>query len=362
MFRLFENRHIRVIAQVLFWAALIGAISLMLMGMNIPAIFYLRNYILTALAVLLVALNTYWLVPQYFSKSRYGSYSLLLGGIVLAFVLMTPMLENSLISMNPKLMGPPLEGIKNIPMPPVGSKMHRPTMLDPRHFILFVIFSAVVLLSTVMESVQLHRHREQAANKAEREKLAAELKFLKSQINPHFLFNVLNNVYALSLLKSDQTPEVVMKLSEMLRYMLYQSGHERASLEQEISYIQHYIALQQLKDDEPLSVQLDLQVNNPTARIAPMLLIPFVENAFKHSKIEDTQQGWIKISLGEMDNQLVFSVSNSLPSGEFTKDLTGGIGLTNVQRRLELEYPGKHQLDIKKMPQSFSIELTISLL
>ncbi|MBI1227162.1 MAG: hypothetical protein GC192_18165 [Bacteroidetes bacterium] len=352
----FSKKNNRILAQTLFWACLLGAMNLLFIGSQLPAFFLLRNLFVVVSAIILILLNTYYFVPKFFYNKHYGAYVLAVFVSMVAMVLWNAALESWML--DDMRMPPP--GFNKMP----NADLPKPPnlMINPRHFMGLVIYTAVVMVSTVLESVQLHRRQEYLASQIENEKLATELKFLKNQINPHFLFNVLNNVYTLSLIKSEQTAEVVMELSEMLRYMLYESNNERVPLAKEVKYIQNYISLQKLKDDEPYSVELDLQLSNPAAEIAPMLLIPFVENAFKHSRIEDKQQGWVKVSIIEQDNQLSFKVSNSLPNMEFTKDPTGGIGLTNVQRRLELEYPDRHQLDIQKMSQSFSIQLTMDLI
>lgn len=351
----FSKKRNRVVAQALFWACLLGAMNLMFVGMKLPPSFLLRNIFTVVSAIVLILLNAYFFVPRFFYKKQYGAFILAVSVGLLAMTLLSAALEFWVM----KDVQIPLPNIS----PMYGAPIIRPPSMifSPRYFMGLVIYTAVVMVSTVLESVQLHRQQEQVASQITNEKLATELKFLKSQINPHFLFNVLNNVYTLSIIKSDQTPDVVMKLSEMLRYMLYQSGYKWVMLEQEIAYIQNYIALQQLKDDEPFSVELEVSVQNPLAQIAPMLLIPFVENAFKHSKIEDTRHGWIKIGIHEFGNQLDFRASNSLPVGEFTKDVTGGIGLSNVQRRLELEYPEKNSLTIQQEAQSFQVHLKMSL-
>lgn len=351
----FNKKKNRILAQALFWACLLGAMNLMFVGMKLPPSFLLRNIFTVMSAIVLILLNTYFFVPRFFYKKQYGAFIMAVSVGLLGMTLLGAALEFWVM----KDVQVPTPSISRL----YGAPIIRPPSMvfSPRYFMGLVINTAVVMVSTVLESVQLHRQQEQVASQITNEKLATELKFLKSQINPHFLFNVLNNVYTLSIIKSEQTPDVVMKLSEMLRYMLYQSGYKWATLEQEIAYIQNYIALQQLKDDEPLSVELEIAVQNPLAQIAPMLLIPFVENAFKHSKIEDTRHGWIKIGISEIDNHLDFWANNSLPVGEFTKDATGGIGLSNVHRRLELEYPEKHALDISQEAQSFHVHLKMDL-
>lgn len=193
------------------------------------------------------------------------------------------------------------------------------------------------------------------------EKLEAEMKFLKSQINPHFLFNALNNVYTLSVIKSDDAPENLLKLSEMLRYMLYDCKVDRVPLRKELDYIDNFVDLYRLKDSEGLNIQLNLDRSQPDLMVAPLIFVPFIENAFKHSKIEDLEKGWIKVDLAISDNTLLFEVKNSVPDLKSTKDKVGGIGLKNVQRQLELVYPDQHQLTIDQQENEFSVVLKIDI-
>ena len=193
------------------------------------------------------------------------------------------------------------------------------------------------------------------------EKLKAEMDFLKSQINPHFLFNALNNIYTLSVIKSDNTPENLLKLSGMLRYMLYDCKEDRVPLKKELEYIDNFISLNKLKDSQGLNIELELDRSQPDLRVAPLIFIPFIENAFKHSKIEDLENGWIKLSLKIQDQTLFFNVKNSISKTTFTKDKVGGIGLRNVKRQLELVYPNKHDLIINKTDTAFEVSLKIDL-
>ena len=194
------------------------------------------------------------------------------------------------------------------------------------------------------------------------EKLETEMKLLKSQINPHFLFNALNNIYSLSYLKPEKTPENLLKLSEMLRYMLYECNDVKVPLSKEIAYLENYIALKLLKDSRGMKVSVNLEKDRGELMIAPMLLIPFVENAFKHSNIEDLEKGWIKIDLKTRDEKLFFKVENSFAPTPSTKDKVGGIGLTNVNRQLDLLYPDKHQLDIIAKNNVYKVHLEIGLI
>ncbi len=193
------------------------------------------------------------------------------------------------------------------------------------------------------------------------EKLKAEMNFLKSQINPHFLFNALNNIYTLSVIKSDDTPDNLLKLSGMLRYMLYDCKEDRVPLKKELEYIDNFVELNKLKDSKGLNIELNIDRSQPNLMVAPLIFVPFIENAFKHSKIEDLDKGWIKINLKAEENTLFFNVKNSVPELTSTKDSVGGIGLKNVKRQLELLYPGNHELDIQKTANTFDVSLKINL-
>jgi LytS/YehU family sensor histidine kinase len=205
------------------------------------------------------------------------------------------------------------------------------------------------------------RKREQEANLIKNQMLEAESKMLKWQINPHFLFNTLNNIYSMSQLKSDKTPDAVHRLSEMLRYVIYDCNDDFVKLKQEVKYIQSYIDLLLLKDENLQNVKYDFSGINPELKITPMILIPFVENSFKHSKFEDAQKSWINIDLKTKGNQLNFKIENSVPEHNFTKDAVGGIGIVNVKKRLQMLYPGKHILNHFQEKNVYHVELILDL-
>ena len=175
------------------------------------------------------------------------------------------------------------------------------------------------------------------------ENLISEMRFLKSQINPHFLFNALNNIYSLAFRKSDHTPEMIMKLSEMLRHVVYDSSNS-VSLNKEVAYIKNYIDFQTLKLGNEKGVTFDHEGINDRLVLEPMLLIPFIENAFKHSNIEDSDDGSIDIKLSTEGTVIRLEVRNTFSESTQTKDHTPGIGMQNVQQRLNLVYPEKSKL------------------
>lgn len=213
--------------------------------------------------------------------------------------------------------------------------------------------------SSLLEIARFAKKKEQEASDFRSEKLEAEMKFLKSQFNPHFLFNALNNIYSLTVLKSDQASDSLLRLSGMLRYMLYDCKADTVPLGREIAYLRDFVGLHLLKDSRGMNVTLDLDERQPDLKIAPMLLIPFVENAFKHSRVEDLQRGWIKIRLRVESDTILFEVQNSRPAESFTKDHIGGIGLENVRRQLELMYGGLHSLDIRETEDTFTVILKL---
>ena len=201
---------------------------------------------------------------------------------------------------------------------------------------------------------------ELANKKLAEEKVAAELSFLKSQIHPHFLFNTLNNLYALTLIKSDKTPEIVLKLSDLLDYMIYNSNEEFVSLEKELEILNSYIELEKMRYNERLELQYKITGDVNGHRIAPLILLPFIENSFKHGASNDRSNPVIKIDLTIEKEFLLLKIVNSLPADKVTDETVAqGIGLKNVKRRLELIYPGNHELKIIPGEKLFEVWLKI---
>lgn len=191
------------------------------------------------------------------------------------------------------------------------------------------------------------------------EKLETELKFLRTQTNPHFLFNTLNNIYALARKKSDDTADVVMKLSKLLRFMLYESRKERIPLSTEIRMIEDYIELEKIRYNERLTIRLEKEIDNDGQLIAPLLLLPFIENAFKHGASETRFDSYIHISVELKGGWLKFFIENSKEeTGDTT--VTDNIGLSNVRRQLELMYQ-EHNLQVDNQKDRFAVYLTINL-
>lgn len=196
--------------------------------------------------------------------------------------------------------------------------------------------------------------------KLTKEKLEAELGFLKSQIHPHFLFNTLNNLYALTLIKSEQTPDVVLKLSGLLDYMIYKSNDKFVPLDKELEILGNYIDLEKLRYNNRLDFDYQIQGEAGSHKIAPLIMLPFIENSFKHGASNDRTKPKIRIEIKINNHCLTLNVVNSV-RGEKKKDesLCEGIGLKNVQRRLDLIYPEMYKLEIDKSEKEFNVKLEI---
>lgn len=194
------------------------------------------------------------------------------------------------------------------------------------------------------------------------EKQEAELSFLKTQIHPHFLFNTLNNLYSLTLSKSDKAPDVVLKLSDMLSYMLYDCNDEYVSLKKELDFIKNYISLQKIRHNaELVKITTDISGNGFNHKIAPLIILPIVENCFKHGIDKNSGNAFIKISIGSSKENLELVAENSLPEDELFDGYKDGLGLTNIKRRLELLYPENYDLEIDKEELIFRVSLKIRL-
>lgn len=216
---------------------------------------------------------------------------------------------------------------------------------------------------TMVVKIMIYWFRQQQLTvQAEKQQVETELKYLKSQIQPHFLFNVLNNIYSLAIQKSEQTPDVVLRLSEFLRHILYESGDKKILLSKEVEYLNNYIELQRIRFGNRASISFETSISSTDLYIEPMLLITFLENSFKHGVGTQLEQVWVTIRMVVKGNELTFDVRNSKPSEEKKdKKEPGGIGLENVYRRLELLYPEKHQLTVNELAHEYHVNLNIRL-
>ncbi len=197
---------------------------------------------------------------------------------------------------------------------------------------------------------------------AEFKQMQTELALLKSQINPHFFFNTLNNLYSLSLDKSERVPEVILKISDLMRYVLDNSKEKTVPLSDEVQFLKSYVALKKLRLSDNADVRMNVDGNFNGRQIAPMLLVPFIENSFKHGLNASAEAGYISIDITSEDNNLKFIIENSrMLSASPVENGQTKMGLDNVKRRLKLLYPDKHRLSIFEDESSYKVELEIQL-
>lgn len=282
-------------------------------------------------------LNALVLFPKLVYKRRYFLYLL---SVAASFGLIT--IQNYLL-------------VKTVTHPGPGYTLQK------HAFFIFFICLFILACSIAYRTIKDKIFADNLAKEKENEFLKTELSLLRSQVSPHFMFNVLNNMVALARKQSDQLEPSLIKLSSLMRYMLYETDEAKVSLEKETEYLQSYIDLQQQRFGKKVSISTLFHQPDKTYYIEPMLLIPFVENAFKHGTgmIEDAM---IKIELTAANNVLQFTVTNKyLEAAGEIKDKASGIGLTNVARRLELLYNKKHALQITGQNGYFITSLTIHL-
>lgn len=209
---------------------------------------------------------------------------------------------------------------------------------------------------------ELSRHRAEVEKKALAalaKQQEAQLQYLRAQINPHFLFNTLNNIYSLATVRSEQTAPMVLQLSELLRYVTYESQLDRVSLTSEVRQIERFIELFRMRSETPLDIRLQYPAFPTDFTIEPMMLIPLVENCFKHCDFDTNDDAFVRIELEADDQRLRFLTVNSKNDQLQQKDKVGGVGLENIRQRLALKYPQRHSLRVENQDRTFSVEMQL---
>ena len=299
----------------------------------------ISNLTMTLFFAAIVYVNIFYLIPKYLFAQKTLLYVLFL---LLGIVLITPVY----ISMR-------MITFRNFP--DLASQYYN----NMSSIVFLEIFVAIASLFYAIVVDWLKKRVE--VTELYTTNIESELNFLKTQINPHFLFNTLNSIYALTLKKSDEAPDLILKLSEIMRYMLYDCNEDLVPLDQEINYLKNYLELEKFRKGKTNDIILKVEGNPEGKSIAPLLLITFVENAFKHG-VNNTEKGYVHIHFRILDDRLEFDIENSVSPQIHLTNLgkkSGGIGLENVKRRLELLYPGRNKLDIQKSIDSFRVSLVI---
>jgi hypothetical protein len=300
-----------------------------------------------------VYFNLYYLIPRFLQKGKYLIYV----PALLITVLFTSAGIIGGYYLNSIVVGVPFEELFQKPLSGSGFYELFKSNALPSTLASMTLAMSIKLTKNWMAS---EKHR----NTIEKEKLQTELKFLRSQFNPHFLFNTINSIFVLIHKDQDEASNALAKFSELLRYQLYECNASFISLDQELNYLENFIELQKLRQDRT-NLELNIELNkitNYNLKIAPFLLMPFVENAFKHVSHHKSSKNWITIKLRVTGKELLFQVSNSSAILEVALESdTSGIGLHNVKRRLELLYANAHTLNIIKDNSKHKVELSLQL-
>jgi hypothetical protein len=296
----------------------------------------MRGYVSDILILMFFYLNFYFLIPRLYFPKKYIFFVL---AISLSFLI---------VAFLPGLI---------FPFNDLNHSSHRPESFS--HRLLFSIgHNLIFFLAVVFFSLMLKINNR--LKQAEKEKLKAELSYFKAQINPHFLFNTLNTIYSLAIQKAGNTAEAVVKLSGMMRYVLSDASNDYVSLEKEISYISDYIELQKIRFGD--TVRIDYNPCDPDSgkSIAPLILIPFIENAFKFG-VNPGEDSFIRINISLSGSELHLEVFNNKVNGHYETAASGGLGIINAKQRLALLYPDKHKLIIDDKESEYKVDLYISL-
>ncbi|WP_299244806.1 histidine kinase [uncultured Aquimarina sp.] len=335
--------------HLLFWLAImvLFAISEWGHGQSFKdAVIFELLYLPTR--VIAVYVNWFILIPKYLYKNNFGLYVFLL----VVILIITAIIHRYFVL----YWGYPMYFPQWVDGKPI----------DPLNF--FRLVQCIMLIATTVAfttGFKLYSDWFKQRNETEvlkQEKTNAELKFLKSQTNPHFLFNTLNSIYGLALENSKKTPALILKLSDILSYTLYESNTEKVALNKELTLIENIIALEKERYEKRVDINYRVEGNVESVEIPPLILVPFIENAFKHGLKNEVKKGWITIQIKVSTSELFFTLENSISKLK-EEDIKegGGLGLQNVTRRLDLIYGKDKDLHIRRNNNSFIVNLTIKL-
>jgi len=327
----------KILLQSGFWLAVLIINLAFIAGDELEDIIF--QTVCVGLYAVVFYANILFLFPSKYEKDkiRYWIYGIIIMGIILIFI----------------------ETLSDIVF---GShRHHRGNWLEVimtfRHALwLFLVF----MIGTVYSIQEMLNKNILHQEKIMEEKLKTELQLLKAQINPHFLFNALNNIYSLTYMRSEKAPESVLKLSDMLRYVLDDCSNDSVALSGEITYILNFIEFYKMKIPGERNITFDHSADQPEIPIAPMIFIPFVENCFKYSRLEEDKQGFIRISLTESSGKVTFVAVNSTFKGRPITEGSGK-GISNVRQRLDIIYNGKYELNTFETDDEFTIKLNLDL-
>ncbi|HAL83642.1 MAG TPA: sensor histidine kinase [Mucilaginibacter sp.] len=350
-----KSKLVTIVIHILIWGVfgMIYFFQPITWNVAVPYQLWIKQSIVLGLLIVAFYLNSFVLVPRFLLKNSTTIYFMIIVCITATIVLLNIYVDGWLKL--PQLMDAAFHRH--------GPPKHRTGRNHDFDFYMIAQIALVLGVSTSATAIQKWQFDKQKHQEMEQDKISSELSFLKAQINPHFFFNTLNNIYALTLVNADTSRKAIHQLSRMMRYVLYDTQNSTTQLSQEIAFIKDYISLMQLRLTEVVKIDFSSPAALKDMAIAPMIFLPFVENAFKHG-VSATQPSHITIAVEQKNtavelivvNTIIKEQSNNLEEGR-------GIGLNNTRRRLDLLYPGKHTLliDENTAGNIYSVHLTLNL-
>lgn len=353
-----KNRTLTILMHLLVWLVLIILPQIIISRFSGNNNFIAWGFYINAFIIgIIFYINYFWLVPKFFMKNKKPIYFVLALIVIFSFYFVLDFTNQALHKpeTEQRLSESAEEGVRE-------RRFQRPP------FKLFQIYGysllsiVIVGFSIGMKAIEKQSEIEKRQKELEKEKLNSELAFLKNQVSPHFFFNTLNNIYSLIEINKTDAQDAVMKLSRLMRYLLYESEHGKTALSHEISFMNHYIDLMRLRISPKVELKIDLPDNDNGMKVPPLLFIPFIENAFKHG-ISYREKSFIDISMKTDSDRITFLCRNSVADGTTASpdENHSGIGLENVKKRLNLLFPGKHKLQISKTDNEFFVDLRIEV-
>jgi len=353
---IFNERSLRIAQHTVFWLFVLLVLTF-IYGVDMPSYWLACGIMLmfVPLHMLYFYVVAYVVVPRFLYTQQYAKFFalLILCGTIATFgfrlievSIADPIIFRAIREEDPTFVWHKLDGTFEWQITHIGYLINA---MEQTNFIVWIAFA--------VKFFKMWYDKQQAS-------LEAELNLLKGQLHPHFLFNTLNNLYALTLTQSPRSPAVVIGLSEILRYMLYEANTETVSLKRDVEILESYIALEKIRYEERLDLNFSINGVSEDQRIVPLLILPLVENAFKHGTSEKIGQAWINIDLNVKNNLLKFKIANSKAEPETAKQKNSdhsSIGLANVVKRLGILYPSSHQLRILEEDEVFAVILEINL-
>jgi hypothetical protein len=365
MQKFFTGNKIKIFLHVLAWTILLGLPLYFVQRFEVGQDFIWLYYISNIVSGLIFYLNYLILVPRFFFERKKLRYYLSVLAMLVVFFFASNGLTELVFKYVPGQAKTVITGRKQNEMrqpgPPAPDKFFGRPPFRQMHLFNYTFTSLfLVFFSVGLRVLERHSDIEKWQKELEKEKLNSELAFLKNQISPHFFFNTLNNIYSLISINQEDSQKAVLKLSKLMRYLLYESEHGNTKLSSEIEFMNNYIDLMKLRMSEKINLSISFPENYDDKSIPPLLFIPFIENAFKHG-ISYREKSFIDISMRAEQDSISFRCINSIAKSRDESDSGhSGIGLDNVSKRLNLLFPGKHDLKINKKDTEFEIILLIN--